>query len=246
MFGKKAALLKNFIFRGNKQIKSSPQEGYRVWAEHYDEEENNLMLYYDNILFRKLISGVEIAGKMILDFGCGTGRNWPTLRAQLPAKLIGCDISPEMLAKLHNKFTDAETYCIGDNKLPFIQNNKCDLIVSTLVIGHIRELYPLIEEWSRVLKERSDIILTDFHPALLSLGGTRTFKNEGKKYVIENHIHSVNSIESALAACGFKQITLLQKSIEDDVKEFYIKKNALHVYEKFKGVPFIFGMHVRR
>jgi hypothetical protein len=81
---------------------------------------------------------------------------------------------------------------------------------------------------------------------LLSKGGTRTFNHNNKSLTIENYIHTITEIEEQLSPYGFKTVSLIEKNIDDEVKHFYIKHNALNVYEKFKGIPFIYGIHLSR
>jgi hypothetical protein len=37
-----------------------------------------------------------------------------------------------------------------------------------------------------------------------------------------------------------------EEIIDENVKSFYVKKNALHVYDKLKGIPYIYGLHLSR
>ena len=224
----------------------SPVDAYNIWADTYDKEQDNLMLFYDNIILNELLSKIELKGKVILDYGCGTGRNWSHFMKNESEEIIGSDISSNMLEKLKSKYESAKTHLIKNSKLPFMNNNQCDIIVSTLVIAHVKNNEKLFAEWNRVIKEESDIIITDFHPTLLSKGGARTFNHNNKSLTIENYIHTITEIEEQLSPYGFKTVSLIEKNIDDEVKHFYIKHNALNVYEKFKGIPFIYGIHLSR
>jgi ubiquinone/menaquinone biosynthesis C-methylase UbiE len=234
-----------FSFLNRKNI-YSPKDAYNIWADTYDIEENNLMLFYDKIILGELISKVDLKGKVILDHGCGTGRNWPLFQKNEPEQIIGCDISSEMLARLKSKYENAKTYLIDDNRLPFLNNAQCDIIISTLVIAHVKKIKDLFAEWNRITKDSSDIIITDFHPALLSIGGSRTFKHFNKSITIKNFIHEITTIEKLLSSSGFKTVRVIEKKIDEEVKHFYVNRNALSVYDKFKNVPFIYGIHMSR
>jgi ubiquinone/menaquinone biosynthesis C-methylase UbiE len=224
----------------------SAGEAYKVWAQTYDDENDNLMLHYDKIILTELISQIKLKGKVILDYGCGTGRNWNDLLINNPAKLIGCDLSPEMLDKLKSKIRNAETYLMNNEKLYFLNKNDCDVIVSTLVIAHIKNIEELFTEWNRVMKVSGDIVITDFHPDILERGGSRTFKHGNESVTIENYFHSIPEIEKLLSSFGFKIVGRIEKIIDESVKHFYERHNALHVYERFKGLPFIYGIHMSR
>lgn len=239
-------IFKSFFQKEKAENSRNAQEGYRIWANSYDDEKDNLMLTYDELILKQLLSHIELSGKIILDYGCGTGRNWSELQKYHPAKIIGCDISPEMIYKLKNKYDSAETYLITNDDLDFLNNNSCDLIISTLVISHIENIEKLFVEWTRILKESGDLIITDFHPDLFGKGGARTFKQDGKVYKIDHIIHKIEKIEKLLSSLGFKKINLIEKLIDEDVKSFYLRKNAGHVYERFKGTPFIYGLQLKK
>ncbi len=238
--------IKSVLTAGKSEIIKTSKEGYKIWAESYDDEKDNLMLYYDEIIFSKLLNMTNCYAKTILDFGCGTGRNWHELVLHHPARIIGSDISPEMLTMLKNKFTGAETYLINDNKLDFLKKNECDLIISTLVISHIKDIENLFNQWDIVLKDSGEIIITDFHPDLFSKGGARTFKFKEKSYKIANYIHAISEIEKILNRLNFKTVHIIEEIIDEKVKPFYLRKNAEHIYERFKGTPFIYGIHLKR
>lgn len=246
ILGNQLNKIKSFLGKGSSEIVATPQEGYRIWAESYDDEKDNLLLSYDEIILKKLLSLTSLSGKTILDYGCGTGRNWFGLLKHDPERIIGCDISPEMITRLKNKYSFAETFLIKNGKLDFLNNKECDIIISTLVISHVKDIKNLFIEWDRVIKNLGDILITDFHPDLFEKGGARTFKYAGKSYKIENYVHKISEIEMVLSSFGFKKVCLIEELIDENVKSFYLKKNALHIYERFKGTPFIYGIYLKR
>lgn len=223
-----------------------PTEAYNLWSESYDQETDNLMLYYDNIILASLLSKTEIVGKTIFDYGCGTGRNWPLMQKFNPAKITGGDVSPEMLLKLKAKYERAETFLLNESNSFEGVTWKCDIIVSTLVIAHIKNLQKLFSDWNRILNDRGVIIITDFHPVILARGGERTFRHGDEIIKIENFVHPIDEIEKLLGEYGFSTKQIIEKKVEEDVKYFYERHNALQVYEKFKGDPFIYGLLLSR
>lgn len=225
---------------------SNSKNAYKKWAGFYDQEQDNLMLLYDSIILNSLLSKINLSEKQVLDYGCGTGRNWKVLSDNKTKKITGCDISSEMLEKLIDKYPAADVHLINNYKLDFIHNNSVDLIISTLVLAHIKHLEIIFTEWDRVTKENGDIIITDFHPALLEKGGERTFSYKNETIRIKNYVHNIPEIESLLKKYGFKVIQKIERNIDEEVKKFYEKKNAIRVYENFYNTPFIYGLHLRR
>jgi len=241
--------IKKILFGFNKKRKNiinSSEDAYNKWAEFYDNEQDNLVLHYDNIILKELLSKMQLKNKIIFDYGCGTGRIWPLLLGHKPKKIIGCDVSQMMLNKLKEKYAYAEVYKLENSELSFLPDKTCDIIISTLVIAHVTDLEKLFASWDKILKNQSDIIITDFHPELLAKGGARTFKKGSNRITIENYIHNITSIEGLLSKYGFKVLNLIEKKIDMNVEEFYEKQNALDVYKRFYNTPFIFGLHLSR
>lgn len=234
------------FYKTKKNIIKTSEDAYDNWADFYDNEQDNLILHYDNIILKELLSKMQLKNKIIFDYGCGTGRTWPLLLEHKPKKVIGCDVSQMMLNKLKEKYAYAEVYKLENSELSFLPYHTCDIIISTLVIAHVADIEKLFASWDKVLKNQSDIIITDFHANLLAKGGARTFKKDGHQIAIENYVHKIISIEKILSQFGFKVLNLIEKKIDTNVKEFYERQRALEVYKRFYNIPFIYGMHLSR
>ncbi|HCN82247.1 MAG TPA: hypothetical protein DIT07_01315 [Sphingobacteriaceae bacterium] len=239
-------LVKSVVLRQAPAIEKEAEDAYDLWSENYDDQPDNLMLALDEELFTKLLRNIGIKDKQIADIGCGTGRHWQSLLSQFPSKLTGYDVSDGMLNKLKAKFPQADVKKISDNTLASIEDQFYDIIISTLTIAHIINLDEAIQSWSRILKQKGEIIITDFHPDALALGAQRTFSHKNQKISIANYVHSVDKLIQKFAQEGFVLISKEEKIIDESVKHIYEKHNALPVYEKFKGVPIIYGLHIRR
>lgn len=221
-------------------------EAYDIWSANYDAQPGNLMLDLDDLVFSNLVTGISLAGKNIADIGCGTGRHWQKILKEKPSALAGFDVSPGMLAKLKEKFPMADTHVITDNHFSEVEGNTFDIIVSTLTVAHISDLDEAIKAWCRILKDNGDIIITDFHPDALAIGGKRTFNHHKIQIAVENYVHPVNTILEIFLNNGFHLVGMDERKVEESVRHYYADQNALHVYDKFKGMPIIYGIHLRR
>lgn len=221
-------------------------EAYDLWAENYDSQPGNLMLDLDEMVFSELLDTIDIKNKQIADIGCGTGRHWAKIFKAEPASLTGFDVSPGMLNKLQEKFPAAKTHVITDNQFSAIENGTYGVILSTLTVAHIQNIEEALKAWGRILKDSGDIIITDFHPNALASGGQRTFRHKKTHVAVQNFVHPTKAIVNILLKNGFHVITTVEKKVDESVKHYYTAQNALHVYEKFKGFPIIYGMHFRR
>lgn len=221
-------------------------EAYDLWAATYDSQPGNLMLDLDESIFCKLLGNIDIAGKHVADIGCGTGRHWPVISKQNPASLTGFDVSAGMLKKLKEKYPLALTHEIVDNNFSTINDASFDVIVSTLTIAHIENIEEAMQAWCRMLNDDGEIIITDFHPDALASGGKRTFKHKNAQISVQNFIHPINTIKQLLLKKNFVAVHEEARRVDESVKNYYEKKDALHVYEKFKGFRIIYGIHFKK
>jgi len=212
-----------------------------MWSSQYDAQPGNLMLDLDEILFSQILNNISIGDKIIVDIGCGTGRHWEKLYANQPAKVIGYDVSEGMLNILKKKFPTAETHHLTSNHLEGLEKESCDIIVSTLALAHIEDIEEAFKEWTHVLKPGGQILITDYHPDALSKGGNRTFVHNGKLVAIKNNVHPLDKIKSISAKLNLKIDELIEKKIDESVKHYYEKQDALKTFEKFNGTAIIYG-----
>lgn len=219
---------------------------YDLWAANYDAQPGNLMLDLDAQIFNRLLNTNLIKAKQVADIGCGTGRHWSKILSGEPLCLTGFDVSPGMLNKLKEKYPAAQTNLISDNLFSATESGSFDTIISTLTVAHIENLEVALQAWSRILKAKGDIIITDFHPATLASGGKRTFRHQKTHIAVRNFVHPIATIRQLLLNEGFSIIAEEELTVDEPVKHYYQAQNALHVYEKFKGFPIIYGLHFRR
>jgi ubiquinone/menaquinone biosynthesis C-methylase UbiE len=241
--------LKNYIKRHilpSPIIEKNAVDAYDIWAENYDAQPGNLMLDVDEMMFGKLLKQTVIKNKYIADIGCGTGRHWNKVLDLQPKKLTGFDVSSGMLNRLAEKFPTAETQKITDDLLLHIPDQTYDVIISTLTMAHIKNVELALKAWSRILKQDGEIMITDFHPKILAFGGKRTFNHRNSVISVENFVHYTSSIKEILLAYNFELVSQEEIMIDESFKHYYSDKNALAVYENYKGFPVIYGLHFKR
>lgn len=238
-----ASRFKSFLFQ---QREKDPGAAYDLWAAAYDNQPGNLMMDLDEGVFSELLHQTAISGKSVADIGCGTGRHWSKLFAQQPARLTGYDVSAGMLAKLKEKYPQAVTFLLKDELLPELATASCDLVISTLAIAHIGKLETALREWNRVLKPGGEIIITDYHPEALAKGGKRTFKLNGKLIAVKNYIHPIGQLRVLTRQLGWTELRFTERVIDDSVKGYYERQNALSLFESFRDIPIIYGIHLKK
>jgi ubiquinone/menaquinone biosynthesis C-methylase UbiE len=233
-------------FRPTRLRESEPATAYDIWAGQYDNQPDNLMLALDERLCSLLLDTTPISGRVIADVGCGTGRHWSKLYEKKPARLLGFDVSQGMLDILQEKYPQADTRLLRDTTLPGLGTASCDLVISTLTIAHIPDPEAALTEWNRVLKPGGQILLTDYHPEALAKGGQRTFRNKGKTIAVRNHIHPISAIKQIAEKLGLVVLQTVEQQIDQSMRPWYEKQNAIPLFERYLGVPIIYGIQLKK
>ncbi len=241
----------NFINKISRRLKKkrsprllSSTEAYKLWSTFYDNQPDNVVLYLEEKLFSEMISLMKLDNKNILDIGCGTGRHWERLLSCNPSMLLGVDTSTEMLEKLKEKFPLAEVFVPENYSLKNLEDGSFDLIISTLTIGHIKEIGKYFEEWDRVLKSNCEIIITDFHPDASSVGMKRTFIYNEEVIEAENNLYTVAYLNTLFDRLNWEIISVNEKRIDDEVRHLFEKQNHIDSFNKYHGTPLILGLHL--
>ncbi|MDP6136819.1 MAG: class I SAM-dependent methyltransferase [Arenicellales bacterium] len=140
------------------------QSGYDRWAAVYDYDQNPL-LALEAPLLRKALG--DVCGCSVLDLGCGTGRHALWL-AEAGAHVTAIDFSEDMLAVARSKRgADGVDFMVYDlhERLPF-GSGAFDIVVSGLVLEHLRDLPAFFSEARRVLNSRGRAVISAMHPAM--------------------------------------------------------------------------------
>ena len=98
--------------------------------------------------------------KSVLDFGCGTG----LVSLELDAKeILGVDLSCEMVKKFNQKAQmlgkKAKAICEDVNNM----NKKFDIIVSSMVFHHIKDIQEMLKILSEKLNKNGKLFIADLY-----------------------------------------------------------------------------------
>jgi ubiquinone/menaquinone biosynthesis C-methylase UbiE len=224
----------------------APRDAYRLWSTTYDQQPDNVVLRVESALFSDLLARNPIEDLDVLDVGCGTGRHWATLAARRPRSLQGADNSPEMLQRLQTKFPGAPVHLLVDWQLASVPDASIDVAISTLAIGHIRELARAIVEWARVVRPGGRAVVTDFHPEALRIGLTRTFTHAGRTIEAESHLHPVAELRALFERAGFRVLATREGIIDDTVQDLFERQNMAAAYQRYRGAAIVLGLELQR
>jgi ubiquinone/menaquinone biosynthesis C-methylase UbiE len=140
-------------------------EGYRSWAEFYDEPGNQL-IDLEQPVVREILAGLPPG--IALDAACGTGRHSAYLTS-LGHTVIGVDNSAAMLERAREKVPDGEFHQADLHDLP-LPDDHVDLVVCGLALVHVPELEPVLAEFVRVLRPGGDLVISDQRGVIPGVG----------------------------------------------------------------------------
>jgi malonyl-CoA O-methyltransferase len=214
----------------------SARQGYRLWADHYEAE--TAVSFLENRLVAEV--GSPVAGRRLLDAGCGTGRR---LRASGAAVAVGVDLSPEMLLASP---TPGLLAAADLRALP-LAPAAFDVVWCRLAIGHLGELAAAYAELARVCRPGGTVVVTDFHPAAVAAGHRRTFRDAaGILHELEHHVHLPTAHADAADAAGLELVEGRPAVVGPPVRPFYARAGRLSAYREQKGLPVVLALRYRR
>jgi ubiquinone/menaquinone biosynthesis C-methylase UbiE len=104
----------------------------------------------------------EMAGKSVLDVGCGDGYDLARLQHQ-GAACYGIDSSTAMVKLAQRTVPDAHIACARMEEMPYAANS-FDIVLSKYVMQTSGNLPKVIEEMTRVLRPNGIIVYLAVHP----------------------------------------------------------------------------------
>lgn len=140
------------------------REAYDAMAGAYARDEGNA---YNALYERPAVLAAlgAVAGRRVLDAGCGAGALGVELEAR-GATVAGLDVSPEMAAIARARGLEA---AVGDlrDPLPF-GDGAFDAAVASLVLHYVRDWEPVLAELARVVAGGGPIVLSTHHPEMVA------------------------------------------------------------------------------
>ncbi|WBB63626.1 class I SAM-dependent methyltransferase [Streptomyces sp. WMMC500] len=137
---------------------------YDAFAEAYAAENENSLVnaYYERPAMLNLAG--DVAGRRILDAGCGSGPLSAALRDR-GAVVTGIDASAGMLALAARRLGDGADLHLADlrDRLPFA-DGAFDDVVASLVLHYLEDWGPTLAEIRRVLRPGGRLIASVDHP----------------------------------------------------------------------------------
>jgi malonyl-CoA O-methyltransferase len=213
------------------------REAYRLWAPRYREE--TAVTSLDDRLVRALTP--PLAGRRLLDVGCGTGRRLAGTGAALA---VGVDLSLEMLAAGRDA---GHLLAAADLRRLPVASAAFDVVWCRLAIGHVREIGATYAELARICRPGGTVVVTDFHPEAVAAGHRRTFRDgSGVVREVEHHLHAPESHEAEAGRAGLELRGGRAGRVGPSVRAFYTRAGRPAAYEAQKGLALVLALAFRR
>ncbi len=106
----------------------------------------------------------DVAGRRVLDIGCGDGR-FARVLAGFGAQVTGVDLTEPLVEQARNLASDGETYLVGNAEdLAGIGDASFDLAVSYIVLVDVLDYRRSIQTAFRVLTPGGRFVVCNVHP----------------------------------------------------------------------------------
>jgi SAM-dependent methyltransferase len=131
------------------------------YAARIDTKAHNA--YYDRPAVLSLLP--PVAGKRVLDAGCGPGAYAEWLAAN-GAKVVGLDVCLRMIELAKLRLGGKASFVRADlaQPLDFLAPESFDLVLSALVLDFLRDWEAVFREFFRVLREPGYFVFSAGHP----------------------------------------------------------------------------------
>ncbi len=107
-----------------------------------------------------ILHNLHFTNKIVLDLGCGNGKDIPSFKAKGAKEVYGIDSSKLMIAEAKRLVKPPARFFIADIlKLPF-DDASFDIIIAKHSLNYIADLNAAWQEISRVLKHNGQLIFT--------------------------------------------------------------------------------------
>ena len=207
-----------------------PAAAYALWAASYPPHAHNPLMLAEERAMLALLPA-DLRGCAVLDAGCGSGRYLLHALRRNARRVLGVDLSAEMLAQARGIGDAGCGMGTRDSPIPQSQSPSpwliqasldaiplrdrwADLTVCGLTIGHIERLDAALAELRRVTRPGGTILCSDFHPIGHALGWRREFSADGQRYAVRHTPHLYSDWQRACATLGLRIVNMQEPYLD--------------------------------
>lgn len=179
----------------------------------------------------KLVEGLDLAGKRVLDIGCGIGGPAFALARKHGARVTGIDLEPQLIARATRRAAElglseqAEFVTVRLGPLPF-PDRSFDVVFTSGALTQTEDKAGIVSECFRVLKPGGVLTCYDWlkHDGPVTDDLRYFIRMEGLTY----NLISLAELARHLAEGGFEDVTT------EDASAWY-RREARREYEYMRG-----------
>jgi cytosine/adenosine deaminase-related metal-dependent hydrolase/ubiquinone/menaquinone biosynthesis C-methylase UbiE len=221
----------------------TPAEGYRLWANRYDNEPNP-MLSLERRMLEPLLP--PLPGLDVIDLGCGTGRWLKILQTAGARSMLGVDFSPEMLGVANSKLAGAADLVCSDCGSVSLEPNSADVILANFVLSYVEDVAHLVETASRALRPGGSLFITDLHPqTAATLKWRRGGRGETEFHEIRTQQRSIDEIISVCEKANLYPALVLEPVFGDEERRIFEQSRKEEYFNQIRGLPAIYILQLR-
>jgi ubiquinone/menaquinone biosynthesis C-methylase UbiE len=184
---------------------------YNEWAETYDTDQNRTRDLAGTILRQVELN---LAGRNVIEVGCGTGRNteWLARPDAGSTNIVALDFSEEMLARARARVAARRVHFLQHDvraKWP-LPDASADVIIAMLILEHVEHLEPFFAEAARTLSANGELFICELHPTRQLMGKQAQFTSAktGERTRVTAFLHNVSDYVNAGLSSGFELLNL--------------------------------------
>lgn len=173
---------------------------YEEIAEDYDQwKEFEIVTQAEEKVLLSLLGDAE--AREILDVGCGTGRYVKQLE-DFGARIVGIDISLKMI-RLAKAKTKVASYLVADaSRLPF-KDNVFDIVLSALVLNHVKDLGLFLTEMLRTCRTGGELIMSSvWREGFHEVKEFPEYFGKNFEFTVQEYLYPPNILHKALSGLG--------------------------------------------
>ncbi len=179
----------------------------------------------------KLVNGLDLAGKRVLDIGCGIGGPAFVLARKYGAVVTGIDLEPQLISRASHRAkelglshrTEFSTVTLGPLEFP---DRSFDVVFTSGALTQTEDKAGIVAECYRVLKPGGILTCYDWLKSEGELSADMRYfiQMEGLTY----NLITLAELGSHLVEGGFEDVTT------EDASEWY-RRESRREYERMRG-----------
>jgi ubiquinone/menaquinone biosynthesis C-methylase UbiE len=217
--------------------KAQVAAAYDRWAETYDTDHNRTRGLAASVLRQR---NLELAGRDLIEIGCGTGHNTEWL-AERAGSVLAIDFSEGMLRQAHARVHSPHVRFVQHDirtRWP-LADATADLVIAMLVLEHIEQVEPIFAEAVRTLRSGGELFVCELHPFRQMYGRQAEFTNSetGECERITAFLHDISEYVNAGLRSGLELTHIGEwrdsNGVQSDLPrllslQFRLRDRALH------------------